>query len=398
MSTLRNFLLAERQARGWTQEQTARAVGITRQGYAAVEAGTSVPSTEVALRLGQVLGRSVESLFFLPESPRERVIARWAGGAGGAGRVNDAGAMAGTSGRGAAGAAAGTVGAGGAEVPIGQRVRLYRVGGELFARPVGDGDALGHPADGTTVAPLVGGSVEVALLADRPAEPVLAVAGCDPAMGLVTDVLRRERGMESVRVHAGSRAALAALAAGEVHVAGAHLRDPATGEFNEAAVRESVPFPCTRVSFAWWEQGLFVAPGNPLDLRDVSGLRRPDVRLLNREPGSGSRALLDERLAEAGIPGETIPGYETRARGHMAVAQAIASGLADVGVGIRAAARSYGLDLVQLDTERYDLVIPNHFLELPAVGALLDALRNSGVRAQVEALGGYDISVMGREC
>ncbi|MDR0788220.1 MAG: substrate-binding domain-containing protein [Gemmatimonadota bacterium] len=217
-------------------------------------------------------------------------------------------------------------------------------------------------------------------------------------MGLVTDVLRRERGMEIVWVQAGSHAALQSLAAGEVQIAGAHLRDPVTGDFNETAVRESVPFPCTRVSFAWWEQGLLVAPGNPLAVRDISSLSRPEVRLLNREPGSGSRALLDERLAEAGIPGDAVPGYETRARGHMAVAQAIAAGLADVGVGIRAAAQTYGLDLVQLDTERYDLVIPNHFLDLPSVGAFLDALRLSGVRAQVDALGGYDTTVMGRLC
>lgn len=361
MSAILNTLHAERTSRGWTQEQTARAAGITRQSYAAIESGTSVPSTEVALRLAYAFGRTVEALFQLPDIPVPVVRARWAG----------------------------------TTAPNGQRVRLYRVSGELLAHAIGEGE-VSRPADGT-VAGAMGPFVDVALLPSRPAVPALAVAGCDPAMGLVADALHQQRGMEITWLPRGSRAALASLAAGEVHIAGAHLRDPATGEFNEAAVREIVPFPCTRVSFAWWDQGLLVAPGNPLGVTDVSSLPRPDIRLLNREPGSGSRTLLDGRLAEAGIPGESVPGYATRAAGHMAVAQAISSGLADVGVGIRAAARAYGLDHVALDTERYDLVIPNHFLDLPAVSALLDLLRAPGIRAQVEALGGYDVSVMGRE-
>jgi molybdate-binding protein/DNA-binding XRE family transcriptional regulator len=360
MSPILNTLHSERLARGWTQERTARAAGITRQSYAAIEAATSVPSTEVALRLAHAFGRTVESLFRLPDLPRPTVTARWAGKA----------------------------------TMAGQPVRLYRVSGDLLAHAVGEGDIVSRPADGTVVR-RTDGSVEVALLPGRPPEPALAVAGCDPAIGLVSAALLQGWGVEVTWLPRGSRAALSALAAGEAHVAGAHLRDPLTGEFNEAAVRELVPFPCTRVGFAWWDQGLLVAPGNPLGVTDVSSLPRPQLRFLNREPGSGSRTLIDDRLAEAGISSATVPGYGTHARGHMAVAQAIAAGLADVGVGIRAAAHAYGLDHLRLDTERYDLVVPNHFLDLPVIGSLLDLLRGPGVRAQVEALGGYDASVMG---
>jgi molybdate-binding protein len=226
----------------------------------------------------------------------------------------------------------------------------------------------------------------------------LAVVGCDPAIGVVSESLRRERGIEVTWWQGGSLAALAALGRGEAHVAGAHLRDALSGDFNERWVRELVPFPCTRISFAWWDQGLLVRPGNPLGISSVSELVRPGLRFLNREVGSGSRALLDERLTEAGIPGSELTGYDTGAKGHMAVAEAIACGLADAGIGIRAAGRAFGLDMIQLETERYDLVVPNHFLELRPVQALLDTLRSSGVRAQVEALGGYDVSVMGRQC
>jgi putative molybdopterin biosynthesis protein len=363
MKPMRNHLLGERTARRWTQQRTARAAGISRQSYAAIESGLSVPSTEVALRLARAFGRSVEELFELAERPAEGVSARWVG-AGEAG---------------------------------GRRVRLYRVGGEMLAHGVGEGDRPTRPADGRVVR-AERGIVEVELLPDRPPEVGLAVVGCDPAIGVVMEALRRERGVDVTWWQAGSRAALSALGRGEAHVAGAHLRDPQSGEFNEIWVRELVPFPCTRISFAWWDQGLLVSPGNPLGVTSVLSLVRPGLRFLNREPGSGSRALLDERLAEAGIPGSELAGYDTGARGHMAVAEAIASGLADVGIGIRAAGSAYGLDMIQLETERYDLVVPNHFLDLPPVQALLDALRSSGVRSQVEALGGYDVSVMGRQC
>ena len=157
-----------------------------------------------------------------------------------------------------------------------------------------------------------------------------------------------------------------------------------------------VPFPCTIVPFAVWEQVLLVAPGNYLKVGGVVDLARNELRFLNREPGSGSRTLLDERIHEAGVDPERISGYlETHARGHLSVAEAIAAGLADAGVGIRAAGLMFGLDAVPLALENYDLVIPNHFLELRAVQALIDILRRPALRNQVEALGGYDTTGMG---
>jgi putative molybdopterin biosynthesis protein len=358
---LENGLAGERRARAWTQAQAAEAAGITRQSYAAIEAGTSVPSTEVALRLARALGRSVESLFRLPGGPAERVRARWTG-AGGA---------------------------------LGRRVRLVRVRGATVAYPSGEGERPLRPADGV-VRGVDGDEVVVALLPERPPAAELAVVGCDPAFGIVAEALRRERGVEVAWHPRGSRAALEALARGEAHVAGAHLVDPGTGASNEPWVRETVPFPCTRVAFAEWEQGLLLRPGNPGGVASVADLARPGVRLLNREPGSGSRMLLDERLAAAGVPASAVAGYETAARGHLAVGEAIAAGLADAGVGIRAAGAAFGLEVIPLRTERYELVVPDHLLDLPAVCALLDVLGRPGVRAQVEALPGYDVAGMGR--
>lgn len=380
MTSLINGLRKARLARGWTQEATARRAGISRQSYAAIESASSVPSTEVALRLAAAFGRPVESLFCLPNTPAEQVTARWVG-----------------------------------EVPPrpGSRVRLFQVAGSVLADAVGCGDRPNRMADGTILGSRVSESAEtggsglmsggsrptlnVELFADRPSGPDLVVVGCDPAIGVVMEALSERHGIDLLWRQRGSRAALGALGAGEAHIAGAHLKD-STGEFNGRWVEELVPFSCTRVSFAWWEQGILVAPGNPLGISDLADLARPDLRFLNREPGSGSRALLDDFLTRAGIPADHLPGYSTVARGHMSVAESVASGAADAGIAIRAAGNAYGLEVVPLGSERYDLIIPDHFLDLPAVQTLLDALANAGVRAQVEALGGYDVSVMGRPC
>lgn len=362
MSTgrIENGLAAARARLGWSQSRTAAAAGVSRQSYAAIEAGAAVPSTEVALRLARAFEQPVEALFRLADAPAERVRARWAGG----------------------------------RAPLGQRVRLAQVGGRSVAYPTGEFEQPIRSADGVVLGE-EGGEVEVVLLADRPPEATLVVVGCDPSFGVVADALRRERGVEVGWFARGSRAALKSLADGEAHVAGTHLKNAATGEYNATFVRELVPFACTRISFATWEQGLLVGPGNPAGIERVEDLARPGIRLLNREPGSGSRALLDERLGEAGVTADGIAGYGTRARGHLAVAEGIAAGVADAGVGIRAAGAAFGLDVVPLATERYELIVPDHFLDLPQVGALLDTLRQRGIRAQIESLQGYDAGDMG---
>lgn len=357
---LRNGLAAERARRGWSQARMAEAAGVSRQSYAAIESGASVPSTEVALRLSRALGRSVEEIFRLGDGPDERCVASWSGTGGAA---------------------------------SGHPVRLARVAGEWIAYPVAGSQRPLPPADGV-VERGDGATVTVRCLPDRPPPPDLVVTGCDPAFGIVADALRRERGLEVLWTPRGSRAALEALARGVVHVAGAHLDDPSTGRGNAPWVEELVPFPCTRISFAVWEQGLLVRPGE--GVRGAADLARRGLRLVNREEGSGSRLLLDAALKAAGVVPASVAGYGTQASGHLAVAEAVASGTADVGVAIRAAAVACDLDWVPLREEAYELTIPDHFLDLPAVGALLDVLRRPGTRSQVEALSGYDGHSMGQ--
>lgn len=338
----------------------AEAAGLTRQGYAAIEAGSSVPSTEVALRLAAALGRHVEEIFRLPHPSAERHSATWAGS--------------------------------GPARP-GRRVRVARIAGVPVAHPVDEAHRPTLTADGVVEA-IHGPEVVVRSLQDAPPRADLVAVGCDPAFGIVAEALERDRGVETIWNARGSQGALEALARGEAHVAGAHLSGHAGGEGNTPWVRAAVPFPCTRISFAIWEQGFLARPD--VRLRTPSDLGRRDIRLVNREEGSGSRMLLDAMLDRVGLSPELVIGYGTRARSHLAVAEAVASGTADVGVGIRAAGSVWGLEVLKLRQEAYELIIPDHFLDLPAVDALLDTLRRPGVRGQVEALGGYDITGMGK--
>lgn len=217
----------------------------------------------------------------------------------------------------------------------------------------------------------------------RPGAPVLVLAGCDPATDLIRGLLREEHGVELLWVESGSQASLDRLARGEAHVAGSHLPD------TQALAGTQL------VHLAVWQTGLLVARGNPLGLAQAADLARPGLRLVNRETGSGSRRLLDERLRLAGLPGACIAGYDSAARGHFAVAAAIAGGLADAGVATQAAAQAYGLGFLPWVEEAYRLVLPTSFADDPAVGALLDLLRTPQLRSEIEALGGYDGQGMG---
>ena len=224
--------------------------------------------------------------------------------------------------------------------------------------------------------------------------PTLVMLGCDPAVGLLESGLR-SRGVALVAGEESSRQALMGLAKGEAHIAGCHLLDDVTGAYNSTWVQQLVPFPCALITFASWQQGMILDYGNPKGIGGVADLANPGIRLVNRQAGSGSRDLLERALAVAGISGETVAGYDREEWGHLAVAAAVASGNADVGIGVKAAAVAMGLDFLPLEEERYDLVIPEHFLSDGPVQVLLDLLRRPVLHWRVESLGGYDASNMG---
>ena len=374
MTSLRNNLRRFRRHAGRSQQELAAMAGISRQAYFAVESGKSVPSTEVALRLARALGTQVDELFSLAGDQPQNIRADLTGGT--------------------------AVGEQTGAPSQPQRARLWRVGGRLLARPVIGPSAARHTladAEGM-IMPSPAGASQVTVRPFDDAElesPALSILGCDPAMALLEPWLGR-RGVRLVSSEESSYRALTGLALGEAHVAGCHLRDDVTGEYNSSWVRRLVPFPCVLVTFASWQQGLIVMPGNPKKIFSVDDLSRPGIRMVNRESGSGSRSLLDRLLNSHGIPADAVDGYDRDASGHLAVAGAVSAGIGDAGVGVQVAATALGMGFAPLEEERYDLVIPNHFLNEPGVQALLDLLRNPGLRRRVEALGGYDVSDMGR--
>ena len=151
------------------------------------------------------------------------------------------------------------------------------------------------------------------------------------------------------------------------------------------------------ITFAMWEEGIVVAKGNPKSIREIGDFARKGVTLVNREPGSGSRILLDSSLKRLGIPIAKVTGYGQVAYGHLPAAWQVRMGQADGCVATRAAARIFGLDFVPLMSERYDLVIRKPHLALPAVQLLLDTLNRTAFRRELEGLGGYTTSDAGKQ-
>ena len=364
-----NRLAETRTRRGVSAADLARRVGVSRQTIYAIEAGTYVPNTEVALNLARELEVAVEELFSLhhpaplsPESLNADLLSA---------------------------------------LPSAKKqpVRICQVGSRWVGIPVSASPYYLPEADGIVqrTGPTKGrANLQVFAKAEESAQKRLVLAGCDPATGLLSRMVEKIGGVEIVSAAASSQLALRWLTEGKVHIAGLHLQDPGTGEFNLPFIRGAFPDGGFHVvTFARWEEGLVVAAGNPKGIRKIEDLARRNVRFVNREPGSGSRALLDERLRKAGIDAHRIRGYGRAAAGHLAAAWCVVSGEADVCLATRSAAQVFGLGFIPLHVERYDLAMRKSTAELPAAQAFLDVLQRAALRRKLEVLAGYDTSETG---
>jgi putative molybdopterin biosynthesis protein len=213
----------------------------------------------------------------------------------------------------------------------------------------------------------------------------------DPALGLLEDALKSDSPQLKLSTsNVGSLGGLLAMKRNEAHVIGTHLLDPKTGTYNLPDVRRHLrPEEIVVVNLVVRQQGLLVLRGNPKGIKGLEDLVRPDVTFVNRQPGAGTRVLLDYELAQLKLRTDRIQGYEREEFTHMAVAVAIASGLADCGVGVRSAANALDLDFIPIAQEDYDLVLRRDFYDGPAGQALMRAIRSASFRDAVTNLGGY---------
>jgi molybdate-binding protein/DNA-binding XRE family transcriptional regulator len=361
-----NQLRSVRTRLALSQQELAEAAGVTRQTIGGIEGGLYSPSVAVALRLARALGCRVEELFWLDDD-LPALDAHPSGDFAPAG---------------------------------GERVALARVGGQWIAHPLSGTAAFRSemiPADGI-VEPEHDAGLRVRLL-DEPdsLERTVALAGCTPALSLWARAA--ERWNPGLRVHwsfANSTRALEQLARGEVHAAGLHLYDVATGEYNTPFVRRALAGRDVLLfNLGTWEEGLILRPGREQRVRSVADLAAPDLRIINREEGAGARLVLEVALREAGLPPEAVAGFGDIAHGHLEVAQAVAAGRADAGVTTTCVARAFGLPFLPLKQVRYDLAVLQEYVSHPPVRQLFSTLEHRWVRSQLSVLGGYDITRTG---
>jgi putative molybdopterin biosynthesis protein len=288
------------------------------------------------------------------------------------------------------------------------RVKLGQVGESMIATPTGRGAGAVMSlvqADGILRVPAhsegigSGEKVNIELLrdADEIENTLVFIGSHDNILDVLANLLHRLRPICRLSsAHVGSMGGIMAIRRGEAHLAGTHLLDENTGEYNVSFIKKFLPgVPLQLINLTYREQGLLVPKGNPLSIKGFEDLARKEMRFINRQRGAGTRLLTDLYLKRLNIQPEQVNGYEREEYTHMNVASAIASNNADTGLAIRASAVALDLDFIPVAQERYDLILPKAFLDDTKVVALLQTIRdNKEFHRTVENLGGYDL----RDC
>ncbi len=289
------------------------------------------------------------------------------------------------------------------------RVKVGDVGGKLVVTPLprGAGAIMSLvKADGIVEVPPSaqgideGAAVQVELLRslDQIKRTIVAIGSHDLALDILSTFLARAcPGMSLSSAHVGSMGGLMAMRRGEAHIAGTHLIDEETGEYNVPYVKRLLEAKdYALVNLVHREQGFIVPTGNPKGIGGFGDLARADVAFVNRQRGAGTRVLLDMELGKLGINPDAVRGYSHEEYTHMGVAASVANGAADVGLGIHSAAHALRLDFIPMSTERYDLLTTKEFLKSDKMAALLTVVRSDEFRRAVLELGGYDLSDTGK--
>jgi putative molybdopterin biosynthesis protein len=290
------------------------------------------------------------------------------------------------------------------------RVKVGNVGGKFFATPLPRGSGVITSltrADGIIRIPslseglLENEETEVELL--KPLEEIMNTIVMVGSHDLTLDILSNLLGRLYPPIffsshHVGSLGGLLAIKKKFCHIAGAHLLDPETGEYNFPYIRQYVKGVKVKIiHLVYREQGFMVQQGNPKKIIGLKDLLRKDVSFINRQKGSGTRILLDHSLKNLSLDSTQIKGYEKEEFTHMAVASAVASGVVDTGLGILSAGKAAGLDFIPVTTERYDLIIPSLYAEDEKIQKVIETIRSKEFKTRVLQMGGYDVSRTGEE-
>jgi putative molybdopterin biosynthesis protein len=288
------------------------------------------------------------------------------------------------------------------------RVRLGRVGDRLVATSIQRGAGVVMSmvkADGLLLIPRfsegveTGATVQVDLL--RPQEEIdrttVVIGSHDVTLDLLASELHRSNPLLFLASsNVGSLGGLLAIKRGDAHMAGSHLLDERTGEYNLSFVKKYLEgTDVVLVNLVRRVQGLIVRPGNPKSVATLEDLSRKDVSYVNRQRGSGTRVLLDYLISQKCLQSSEIQGYQREEYTHLGVAAAIAGGRADAGMGVLSAARALNMDFIPLHNEQFDLVVPMEYFDGELVTPVINIIRTSEFRKKVEALGGYDTSGTG---
>ncbi|WP_274649640.1 helix-turn-helix transcriptional regulator [Paenibacillus humicola] len=233
---------------------------------------------------------------------------------------------------------------------------------------------------------------------DRSAERRIVITGQDISLDILAKHMEKSApGTRPLREYVGSLDSLVSMYLGKADIVSTHLLDGDTGEYNIPYIRKLLVGQSFLVAnLLSRPAGIYVQEGNPHRIKDWSDLSRPGVRIVNREPGSGARVLLDEQLRLLRIPASGVNGYERTENNHLAVAGKVAAGEADAGVGIEKAARFVGgVEFIPLIQERYDLVMLKRPDNRSWIDAVLRILRSEAFRNELRLMHGYDLSLTG---
>jgi len=363
MAALGNGVGRKRAGAGLRQQELAERVGVSRQSLSMVEAGRSVPSAALALRLAAALGCKVEDLFWADDA-RTSIDTELAAD----------------------------------DRRDGARVTLASIDGRWVAHRLDPASAAafliaadGIVSGGAGRAGRAAGHQRVRLLGDEAAaRSTLLCAGCAPAFGILAARASRGAGDRVVWLERSSMASLDLLARGQVHVAGAHLYDEDAREFNVPFIRRRMPDrPMLVFNLARWEAGLVVAAGNPRRIRGVRDLARPDVAFARRQDGAAAQDLVERLLRREGLRPASLARRGLVAGEHAEVARLVALGAADVGIALATVARAHGLDFLPLAEERFDLVVAKELSSDARVVRLLETMGSRTFRREMESLGGH---------